>query len=853
MKNKILGLMAGMFFASTVFAASQNTITPPAAAAVINQISSSGANLSWKAATDSNASATITYAFTLTKDGATVPGATIKQTGDGEATITGLAPAVMYQLVITAKDNTGASVNYAPVWVLSKAAASYLRLSVPASQTFPVYLYQQQANGTLNQLAYIAGSSQLVYLGSYDATTSGNYQLYYSNSASPSGYDYCTISIAAGKVVSSINQCPGLGAPTAITALPETIYDRSLYVQPNVYTLGLAAQAWSRAPLAPPTPQPTNYKQARTMTFVNNTQYQAIKIDEGCTVSANPNNPNCKNATLFTIPQGKSKVFTVDDPAQEGESFPAGLISSSFYVSAYEDSHGKWVETGGYGFLQTAYATLMEATWQGFSNDPNGSGIRWIQEDNIDASTVDGYNFGVRIYPQFPTYCKATIGGKNTNAEGDDLYSEQNPITQLVPQNNESLQDLCNSSSQLQSGQKSGAWSLAKLSKSGDFQGCYSPCQYATINHLPSADEYCCHGAFGGWQSCDAAGFANNSSYVTNMNPPISQGVYRFAYDDATGDFGCPDMTNYVVSVVSGAMNTITLGNSPLLNQITETSAQVSGYTATDSNASAILSYAVRLSYAGQPAVPVPGADITYSGLGNTTASITGLVPNTTYQATVIAQDNEGASAAFQPITFTTTNGPSYALSFTSVTSADVKDSSATVNWAVSDNDPKKGVITYTYTINAVAQPSTTAMSVNLTGLTANTLYTVAIKAADADHHTATSLPVIFTTKAAPPPPSSSWVTVGYNGKGERADATEAQAFWSLAQVPGARSFVASAVGTNGSVAAVGPIRGPNGGKYQVRFLRLTPAQYTVTITAYSGDGPNSPVVAVGHATINAN
>ncbi|MCC9623124.1 hypothetical protein LPB41_15640 [Thalassospira sp. MA62] len=50
--------------------------------------------------------------------------------------------------------------------------------------------------------------------------------------------------------------------------------------------------------------------------------------------------------------------------------------------------------------------------------------------------------------------------------------------------------------------------------------------------------------------SCDQAEGtvgANNSTYVTNLAHPASTHVYRFAYDDAIGDFACPAQTDFTI------------------------------------------------------------------------------------------------------------------------------------------------------------------------------------------------------------------------------------------------------------------------------------------------------------------
>jgi hypothetical protein len=80
------------------------------------------------------------------------------------------------------------------------------------------------------------------------------------------------------------------------------------------------------------------------------------------------------------------------------------------------------------------------------------------------------------------------------------------------------------------------------------FEGCMSPCTYATANNSPEADAFCCTGAYNSPTACTAP---LQSSYVTNLKPPVSNHMYRFAYDDAIGDFACPAETNIVVEFIA--------------------------------------------------------------------------------------------------------------------------------------------------------------------------------------------------------------------------------------------------------------------------------------------------------------
>ena len=82
-----------------------------------------------------------------------------------------------------------------------------------------------------------------------------------------------------------------------------------------------------------------------------------IQIGEQCTQAVNPNNSNCQvTSNLFQIKQGQSQVVSINQ---------LGLVSSAFYVSAYQKPDGTWVQTGGYnGQAPHTYATKVEPTWQ---------------------------------------------------------------------------------------------------------------------------------------------------------------------------------------------------------------------------------------------------------------------------------------------------------------------------------------------------------------------------------------------------------------------------------------------------------------------------------------------------------
>ncbi len=144
-------------------------------------------------------------------------------------------------------------------------------------------------------------------------------------------------------------------------------------------------------------------------------------------------------------------------------------------------------------------------------------------------------------------------------------------------------------------------------------------------------------------------------------------------------------------------------------------------------------------------------AGATLATATGTTVTLTGLTPSTAYSVTVVARDAAGNVSAASPArTFTTAEGqggdtqPPTAPG-TPAASA-VAETSATLSWAASTDNV--GVTGYTVTDAAgtvLATSSTTSAA--LTGLTADTSYTVRVVARDAAGNVSSpSAPVTFRT-----------------------------------------------------------------------------------------------------------
>lgn len=441
--------------------------------------------------------------------------------------------------------------------IMSAHAKNFLMWQLPDSVIpYPVYVYQ---NG--KQIDYLYGPTQQAIISEYSLKTAASYELYYSkkiktSQKSLSGIAFvtkwykCEVVLKTGAVQNPETTCPG------------TVINPPAAKASNVYTVAMGANVWAESD-SPDAPIPTDFGK-RQITFKNNTKHSMIRIGQVCTKSANPHNlKNCQNTRkLFEIKKGDSKKFIVDNAKEEGKNFPAGLSSYAFMVTAYKDTASSSViETGGYGVGELPYATKIEFTSKPVTTSdgmqvPTGA-------TNFDISAVDGYNISAKGYPSAPTYCTYTVPPENSNLLGAGHYSKKVPLAYI-----NAGQTLCKASSQLPSDvsgkNKSDQWDLQLTTAKGKhYQGCMSPCTYAKKSaasnkkHKASSKDvnmFCCLDSYGTPSTCDqpaGAKGANNSSYVKNLIHPYSKHVYRFAYDDAIGDFACPAETDFTIEFTS--------------------------------------------------------------------------------------------------------------------------------------------------------------------------------------------------------------------------------------------------------------------------------------------------------------
>ena len=655
----------------------------------------------------------------------------------------------------------------------------HVMLTVPASNNvnYPVYVYRENSDSTLTQIGYYMHAGQQLILDKYSSELSANYVLYYNAGtfANPQQWYSCTLSLLNGQLnpKQASNACSGIG------------FNQNAAVgniQAGVYDLAIGANPWPQSNAPVPAAQPLLY-QYRTITFVNNTQYKNIWIGEACTQADNPGNKNCINQNnIVQIPQGQPHVFQIDYN---------GLISGAFYVSAYENSAGKKVNTGGYFNDHSGghtYATKFEVTAPTMTFATNASApvigvtpVLNVVGSNFDFSAVDGFNIGIVTYPNPPALCTYTIGVEG-GPFAASTFSAAKPMATLLPTSGLSLSQLCQNSSQLPSTDTTDTpWVLSVFSKkSQDFLGCLSPCSYAVVNYganSAQANQYCCGGSYNSPSACTVA---PTSSYVQNLHQNDTH-VYTFAYDDHNGDFQCPTTTNLTVSFYSAPIaNTITFNGTPTTTNVTTNSATVNWAAASDSSPNATMSYSVQLT---QNSLPVPNATITMNG---NSANITGLTPATLYQVTVTATDNTGASATSQPASLTTAT-PTYVISTpTNVVASNPTPTDAEIAWSAStDTYPNYGAITYsvTATLNGKTAYQDNAISGTdtlVSGLNPGD-YEATVVAQDALGNTSLpSSPVPFTIASNPTPNSAltcsyseidsggvgtiSWQLTNYNG-----------------------------------------------------------------------------------------
>ncbi|WP_156045440.1 endo-1,4-beta-xylanase [Herbidospora cretacea] len=179
----------------------------------------------------------------------------------------------------------------------------------------------------------------------------------------------------------------------------------------------------------------------------------------------------------------------------------------------------------------------------------------------------------------------------------------------------------------------------------------------------------------------------------------------------------------------------------PTASSVTSSGATLSWTASTDTGGSGLAGYNIYNS---------SGTQIATSTTNSVT--LTGLSANTAYTVYVRARDGAGnLSANSTSVTFTTTGGSSDTTAPTTPgapTASNITSSGATLSWTASTDSGGSGLAGYNvYNSGGTQIATSTTNSVALTGLSANTAYTVYVRARDgAGNLSANSTSVTFTT-----------------------------------------------------------------------------------------------------------
>jgi len=218
--------------------------------------------------------------------------------------------------------------------------------------------------------------------------------------------------------------------------------------------------------------------------------------------------------------------------------------------------------------------------------------------------------------------------------------------------------------------------------------------------------------------------------------------------DPNTNDVKCvldpagQNTTLQTVTVSAPAVNTPpTVPGQPSVTNVTESSADVSWVASTDDGT------------VDHYEVSVNGAKV--SDVQSTSTTLTGLTAGTNYSVTVKAVDDKGLSSDPSPAATFTTNTPQAdnpptapgQPSFTNVT-----QTSADVSWAASTDD--HGVDHYDVFLGGSKVAQASGTSTSLTGLTANTTYSVTVKAVDTAGQSSDASEAAELKTAQTPPPT---------------------------------------------------------------------------------------------------
>ncbi|HLB55825.1 MAG TPA: fibronectin type III domain-containing protein [Coxiellaceae bacterium] len=673
--------------------------------------------------------------------------------------------------------------------------------------SYPVYFYKQSPpNDAMYQISYygaLGDNNNVVPQIPYENNSPMYYVFFQNNNPGANGtWYYYQVQIVNGQVVSNMQP------PQSFTLTPPSSSNA------NLYTLGYGASVFQPAtgnllPGGPrsfvPAPQRPRVDNVRNITFVNNTNFPVIQIYETCASSSNGSPANddlCMQGPIFEIKKGESAKFPDDLTAAtvnaNGGNVPknwnangtdaqkelnsvststvrgGGLISANFKISAYKTSvNGPWISVSS----GAPYATLFEATLFPYVLDGSGNFLS-VLPSNVDVSAVDGFDFGIKVYP-------TTVFGNSAICEQNnwgDSYDSKNPLSEMGGSAQSPLDVLCVQSSAgtlVPPSQAStlppdvaNLLNLYKTNSSNGFNGCLSPCNYASrvLSTYAQNDSSPYQtvaqntiNSFCGTPAPDSAPASAASIYVSNM-AAYTKHVYSYDYDDSNGDYGCDAMASYTVEFFSPSSaynNTLTAPQNVTV-AAQSTQATVTWDQSTDPNSTSI-TYPVQVTnLTSTPQQVIPVADIGPVELSGQQASVivSNLTPNTAYQVSVSAQDtvqNNGASViqlspAQPPVNFVTQATPDTITQPVITQPINAGTTSAPISWSTSTDslgNPVTYEVNITPTPNGYTPTPLSNTSTTLNNLTQNTPYTVTVTATDGTA-SSTSAPVNFTTQAIP-------------------------------------------------------------------------------------------------------
>lgn len=330
----------------------------------------------------------------------------------------------------------------------------------------------------------------------------------------------------------------------------------------TVTMISFSAAGFTSSTLTPPpSANQTVTVPDRTLTFINDTNYQAVCLN----TQAKYNNPAVNKCTDTTngdniLKHGDANKLVVTVP-------PLGLISGAAAVTGYQTADGTWVNTGQYVNTQDPsnapiYASKME--WTIFPTQPTTSMTNTTVGDtitnhtigmtNIDVSAVDGYNIGVELTSSQGVVCSTA----SYDAQGNVLPAEFNFYTgtlSKIPKTGFTLAGLCPAPAE-----NNFPYSITDPD-TGTFVGCLSECSYQKILHgvdSDAAQQACCAGNYATSTQCTQSTNSRGQShaqlpYVMNLENGAER-VYSWAYDDVQGDFSCDPAASYTFTLEGGAL-----------------------------------------------------------------------------------------------------------------------------------------------------------------------------------------------------------------------------------------------------------------------------------------------------------